>query len=383
MKRFLVVLAAALSLTGCAGGWRNGPPAGHSAGTPASLVPGGSAAIAAAPATAAKPPAAKPAAKPAGAAPAAGADGVTFTYRGDGGSVAVAGEFNGWNTSADPMAQQADGSWTLVKKLDPGRYAYKFVIDGGTWKEDPTAAEFVDDGYGGKNSILVVGAGAAAATPATAQPAAKPAGTAPFAGADGVTFTYRGDGGSVAVAGEFNGWNTSADPMAKQADGSWTLVKKLDPGRYAYKFVIDGGTWKEDPTAAEFVDDGYGGKNSILVVSAGVAAPATGAGAAPAAEGVPVTGRGRAPVVTAAGVTFTFAGEARSVSLAGEFNAWAATADPMTKQADGTWTIVRKLAPGTYQYKFLVNGSTWKQDEANPEARDDGFGGKNSVVTVK
>ena len=59
------------------------------------------------------------------------------------------------------------------------------------------------------------------------------------------------------------------------------------------------------------------------------------------------------------------------------------TADPLTKQGDGTWTITRKLPPGTYGYKFVVNGTTWKQDEANPEAKDDGFGGKNSVVTVK
>jgi 1,4-alpha-glucan branching enzyme len=81
-------------------------------------------------------------------------------------------------------------------------------------------------------------------------------------------------------------------------------------------------------------------------------------------------------------VEFTFAGNAQSVALAGDFNQWSPTTDPMKRGPDGAWTIVKKLAPGTYAYKYVVNGTTWKQDEANPNGTDDGFGGKNSVVTV-
>ncbi len=219
-----------------------------------------------------------------------------------------------------------------------------------------------------------------AATAATAAPALKPAATGgTTAGAEGVTFVWKGEGGSVSLAGEFNGWNTSADPLKKQADGSWTLTKKLEPGRYMYKFVVDGTNWKEDPTAKESADDGYGGKNSVVVVGAG-AAPAA---AAPAA-GTPVaSGKGRAPVQTAEGVLFTFGGAARSVSLAGSFNGWQLNADLLAQQADGSWTITKRLAPGAYEYKFLVDGTTWKIDEANPDTKADPFGGKNSVVTVK
>ena len=83
-------------------------------------------------------------------------------------------------------------------------------------------------------------------------------------------------------------------------------------------------------------------------------------------------------------MVFTYAGTARTgVAVCGDFNSWATTADPMTQQADGSWTLTRKMPAGTYGYKFLVDGTTWKQDEGNPEARDDGFGGKNSVVVVK
>jgi 1,4-alpha-glucan branching enzyme len=196
---------------------------------------------------------------------------------------------------------------------------------------------------------------------------------------DGVLFVWKDGGQSVSLAGEFNAWDTAADPLSRQPDGTWALSKPLAPGRYAYKFVIDGSTWKEDPTATETVDDGYGGKNSVVVVGPGAGpAPATG-GAAPAPA---VTGRAKPPEITAGGVTFTFAGAATSVALAGEFNQWSTTADPMARQPDGTWTITRQLAPGTYGYKFVVNGTTWKQDEANPQSTDDGFGGKNSVVTV-
>jgi len=311
------------------------------------------------------------------AAPAASADGVRFAYKGDGNSVAVAGEFNGWNTTADMLTKQPDGSWTLVKKIEPGKYMYKFVVDGSNWKPDPSAAETVDDGYGGKNSVVVVG-GAAAAAPAKVAAAPATPAAAPATTGDGVRFSYKGEGGSVAVAGEFNGWNTTADMLAKQPDGSWTLVKKLEPGKYMYKFVVDGSNWKVDPNATETADDGYGGKNSVVVVGG-----AAGAAPAPAAKAAAPSGKGTAPVASADGVKFTFAGAADQVALAGDFNGWSTTADPLAKQANGTWTVTKKLAAGAYGYKFLVNGKTWKTDDANPESKDDGFGGKNSIVTVR
>lgn len=57
-------------------------------------------------------------------------------------------------THGDKVAD--DGIWTLVKPLKPGRYEYKFVIDRNTWVPDPNGLETTDDGYGGKNSVLIV-----------------------------------------------------------------------------------------------------------------------------------------------------------------------------------------------------------------------------------
>jgi 1,4-alpha-glucan branching enzyme len=223
-------------------------------------------------------------------------------------------------------------------------------------------------------------------TAATTAPAATQATAAAPAATGGTTFIWKGEGQTVHVAGDFNDWSTSADPLVKQADGTWALTKNLSPGRYAYKFVIDGGTWKEDPNAAETVDDGFGGQNSMIVVDGGGGGKATaaavtatlGAGAATSAAAA----ASRPPELTADGVRFFFAGNHQSVHLAGDFNDWSTNADPLAKGEDGLWTILKKLAPGTYSYKFIVNESQWETDPANPEATDDGFGGKNSIVEV-
>ncbi|MBK8166880.1 MAG: hypothetical protein IPK64_13135 [bacterium] len=301
---------------------------------------------------------------------------VTFTHSAPGaGKVCLAGEFNGWSDSANPMTNQ-DGIWSLVLELAPGSYQYKFVEDG-NWKADPANPATAPDGFGGNNSVLTVAAGQAAvaagggvAAPAAAAPAAP---AAPAGGKVAVTFTCTEPGaGRVCLAGEFNGWSDSANPMTKAGD-VWTLKLDLAPGSYQYKFVVDG-NWKQDAANPEAAPDGFGGNNSIMKVGAGgaAAAPAAVAAAAPAAK--PAAGGKCA-------VTFTHvAAGAASVSLAGEFNGWSDSANPMVNK-DGTWTLVMDLAPGTYQYKFVVDGS-WLQDPLNAAAQDDGFGGKNSVVKV-
>jgi 1,4-alpha-glucan branching enzyme len=54
---------------------------------------------------------------------------------------------------------------------------------------------------------------------------------------------------SVALVGDFNGWDTTADPMAVDESGLWWIEKQLGPGTYAYQFVIDGETFIGDPYA--------------------------------------------------------------------------------------------------------------------------------------
>ncbi len=67
---------------------------------------------------------------------------------------------------------------------------------------------------------------------------------------------------SVAVAGDFNGWD--AVTMKKGQDGVFRIQLSLSPGRYQYAFLVDERTWVPDPRAATLVDSGYGGADSIL-----------------------------------------------------------------------------------------------------------------------
>jgi hypothetical protein len=70
----------------------------------------------------------------------------------------------------------------------------------------------------------------------------------------------------VAVVGDFNGWDGSATPAVRQADGSWVTLVTLRPGRHVYSFVVDG-QFVSDPTAPIAPDDGFGHKNSVAVVT--------------------------------------------------------------------------------------------------------------------
>ena len=68
---------------------------------------------------------------------------------------------------------------------------------------------------------------------------------------------------SVFLAGDFNDWNSQADPMIKRG-GQFSKSVKLLPGQYQYKYVIDG-EWHADPTAPLAVS-GLGSTNNIICV---------------------------------------------------------------------------------------------------------------------
>ena len=58
---------------------------------------------------------------------------------------------------------------------------------------------------------------------------------------------------TVAIAGEFNNWNTNTDIFKSLKDGSFTITKNLESGKtYAFRYVIDGKSWLNDADA-----DGY------------------------------------------------------------------------------------------------------------------------------
>ncbi len=80
------------------------------------------------------------------------------------------------------------------------------------------------------------------------------------------------------------------------------------------------------------------------------------------------------------GIEFSYDDQyAGSVSLAGDFNNWSMNAEPLTLGDDGIWRVVVDLGPGSYEYKFVVNGSEWVADPGNPVVVGD-YG--NSGLTI-
>ena len=71
----------------------------------------------------------------------------------------------------------------------------------------------------------------------------------------------------VAVAGDFNDWKPERSPLVQIGNGRWVGDLNVKPGRHEYLFVVDG-QWLPDPNAKENVQNPYGGKNSVLIVSA-------------------------------------------------------------------------------------------------------------------
>jgi len=82
----------------------------------------------------------------------------------------------------------------------------------------------------------------------------------------GVKFTHQAPGaGQVNLAGSFNGWDAQRHPLTDEGGGVWSIVMALKPGKYEYKFVVDG-AWFADAENPDSVPDSFGGSNSAIQV---------------------------------------------------------------------------------------------------------------------
>ncbi len=70
---------------------------------------------------------------------------------------------------------------------------------------------------------------------------------------------------SASLAGSFNDWDPKRTPLRKEKKGEWKTTLWLPPGRYEYRFVVDG-RWLSDPGAKESVANSFGSTNSVIVV---------------------------------------------------------------------------------------------------------------------
>ena len=83
-----------------------------------------------------------------------------------------------------------------------------------------------------------------------------------------VEFSLEAPGATtVAVAGDFSGWESNFILDDVDGDGIWTGRIPITPGLHKYMFVIDGTDWVTDPRAQRYSDDGFGNRNAVLAVT--------------------------------------------------------------------------------------------------------------------
>jgi 1,4-alpha-glucan branching enzyme len=82
-------------------------------------------------------------------------------------------------------------------------------------------------------------------------------------------------------------------------------------------------------------------------------------------------------------VTFSLTShDAREVILMGDFNQWNPKVHPMKKNKNGVWEKVTFLFPGTYEYRYMVDGH-WENDPKNKQRRTNQYGTENNLIDVQ
>ncbi|RKR85213.1 AMP-activated protein kinase-like protein [Mucilaginibacter gracilis] len=150
-------------------------------------------------------------------------------------NVVLAGDFNNWKTNEIHLKKTNYG-WALPCVLPAGNYGYKFIVDG-NWMRDPANTQQVE-GNGQTNSLLVV----------------KPT----------HTFVLHGYGSahSIILSGTFNNWDKGSYNL-KHEGADWKTSLNLKPGKYLYKFIVDG-NWIIDPGNKLWEQNEFGTGNSVL-----------------------------------------------------------------------------------------------------------------------
>ena len=149
--------------------------------------------------------------------------------------VSVAGDFNNWAPNKIFLKKTKDG-WALPIVLDPGNYGYKFIVDD-RWITDPQNQNYtVKDGV--ENSFVAAKAN--------------------------YTFRLKGfkNAKSIKLTGTFNDWDKNGYTMGRNGD-EWTISINLKPGKYLYKFIVDG-KWIRDPGNKYWEDNDSENSNSVL-----------------------------------------------------------------------------------------------------------------------
>ena len=289
--------------------------------------------------------------------------------------VFLAGSFNGFSTTANPMTLVGNGIYRATITVDTNVVLqYKFV-NGSTYEAGNSACG-IDDGNGGYNRNYVV--------PETDDTLAvvcfNECSNCVLPSFADVTFSVNMSNQTISplgvfLAGSFNGFSATADSMISVGNGVYEITLSLDTTlSVQYKFV--NGSSYENGNASCGVPDGINGYNRIYNVM----------GTNSVIPTVCFNECANCFIPTFADVTFSVNMSNQTVSplglfLAGSFNGFSATADSMISVGNGVYEITLSLDTTlSVQYKF-VNGSSYENGNANCGVPD-GLNGYNRVYNV-
>jgi 1,4-alpha-glucan branching enzyme len=84
-----------------------------------------------------------------------------------------------------------------------------------------------------------------------------------------VTFSLPAEiqGETAYLVGDFNNWSETSTPMQRDGDGGFAVVLKLEKGReYQFRYLINNNEWHNDWQADSYVQNAYGGDNSVVSI---------------------------------------------------------------------------------------------------------------------
>jgi hypothetical protein len=301
--------------------------------------------------------------------------------------VHVAGNFNDWNTTANPMTDtNADGIYEATISVAPGTaLQYKF-LNGNAWGADESVpAECATD----LNRTYQLGSENVVIPPVCFGSCSN---CIPIVEPEFVTVTFllnmntqTVSGNGVHVAGSFQGWNPSGSQLTdSNIDGIYEYTAQVEANSTIQFKFLNGNNWgdgiQEIVPGACGVDDNNGGYNRSLTI--GTQDITYGPVCYSSCENCAVVENIELIVrVDMSNQTVSPNG----VFVACTFNGWSPTATQMTEYEIGKYqAIVIAQANTAHQYKFL-NGNDWPGAETVPAecGTDDNNGGFNRSLTVQ
>lgn len=68
------------------------------------------------------------------------------------------------------------------------------------------------------------------------------------------------------LVGDFNDWDKQSHPMRKLKKGDFSLTISLDPGKYRFRYWLDGERWENDWEADAYLPNSFGSEDSVVEV---------------------------------------------------------------------------------------------------------------------